>query len=930
MLQRIPITLKALLATALVAITTWAVLDHWQTEHLQTIFQARLKEVVGEKAEINRVVFDQHIKMHQQAVNLLASQRNLLDYLEQRDALLSGNNAEGIVLMLQRRAFSDRYGSSATPNMDGYLPPVASDGAASGSASGSASAYDHKYTKILFHHEPPVWLPRRSVLRGMVPLRYVFLMNLDGRVWEVFQGQPEPPPPDLLEPSPLLRQLSHRQAFITSVDGMPFLLASETVTGRNGQPKALLMLANPLDDAFLASSQGLGGQYAGVVALLEGSEQHIIASNKPQLAPLGAPLEQLMDSYLVAGQSFFDYGASDLMLQLITLVSTESFESLTLSILQVERQQRFIVAFALVLACMFIMLWITHTIRQVTREIIDFSRNVLGSQPAESRTRDELSILRERFQDLSQEIVQTRDSLQAELEERRRAEIEVRKLSHAVEQSPAAVMICDLTGKITYVNSQFTRLTGYAAEEVLGRNPRFLQSGETPVAIHKSLWKTISSGNVWHGELHNRRKDGSTYWEMNTISHLHAPEQGNTLYMAIKEDITQRIAMEKALKHAREAAETANQVKNDFLSNISHELRTPLNIVTGCTALLLDQELGKTNKAQEKYLRNVMSSAERLSALISDLLDLSKVSSEQFILEKRFFDLPELVRSSCEAIMEQVEERGLLFSYQVEPDVPEKVKGDPVRLRQVLLHLLHNAIKFTPAGQINLIVARDANYCNVPGSVCFTVTDTGIGIPDEKQKTIFDLFMQADTSSTRRYDGTGLGLTIAKNLIELMGGIIRLKSKVDEGSVFSLTIPFALPVSTTGMDISKPLPPGLRTVVVGKNPVNRLILKKLLTSLGLEVNEHSHCNTLSEISEGVDNKPWDFVCLECASGGLDEITHLRTELGLSELPIILFSNLSPEYRERAEQLPGVFCLDRPMQRSQLCKTVRQVISKKTT
>lgn len=874
LLQRLPITVKALLATILVGVTTWVVLDHWQTSHLQAIFQARLKEVVGEKAEINRMVFDQHIRMHQQAVNLLASQRNLLDYLEAREAVVP-------------------------------------------------------YTTIVFHKEPPDWLPRRSVLRGMVPLRYLLLMDPNGRVREVFQGQPEPPPPDLLEPSLLLRQLSHSQAFITSIDKTPFLLTSETIRGRDGHPKALLMLANPLDDAFLANPQGLGGHYAGVVALLEGSGQHIIASNKPHLAPPGATLDQLMDAYLVAGQSFFDYGASDLLLQLITLVSAESFESLTQSILQAERQQRFIGASALTLVCLLIMLWITHTIQQVTREIVDFSKNVLGSQLPESRIRDELSILRTRFQHLTHEIVQTRDSLQAELEERKRAEIEVRKLSHAVEQSPAAVMICDLTGKIVYVNSQFTRLTGYGADEVVGQNPRFLRSGETPEATHQALWKTISSGNVWQGELHNRRKDGSSYWEMNIISHVHIPEQDNTLYVAIKEDISPRIAMEKAMKRAKEAAETANQVKNDFLSNITHELRTPLSIVTGCTSLLLDREFGDINKTQAKYLGNIRSSAERLSTLISDLLDLSKVNSEQFILEKHFFDLPDLVRRTGESILGRATEKGLLFSCQIDADVPTRVKGDPVRLRQILLHILHNAIKFTPTGRIGLALARDTHQGDTPGSVSFVVTDTGIGIPAEKQQTIFDPFMQADTSSSRLYEGTGLGLTIAKNLIELMGGVIRLKSKVDEGSMFSIAIPFDLPTEVSDMERVSSLPEGLKTMIIGKNPLNRLILKKLLVSLGLEVDELAHCPPPCTLGEAVECT--DFICLECAhpsAGGLEEITQMRTEDRLAGLPIILFSTLSHSYRAQAEQLPGVYCLDLPMQRTQLCHLVRQAIEER--
>ncbi|MEO5340846.1 MAG: ATP-binding protein [Magnetococcus sp. MYC-9] len=911
MLHRFPITLKALLATLLVGLSTWLLLDHWQTRHLHAIFQERLKEIVGENTEINRVVFEQHVKMHHQAVNLLVAQRNLLEYLEQRDS--GGTAAAGRI-----------------PEGNGPLA-----GEAEGRGGGTVSPY----TKILFHHEAPGWLPKASVLRGMIPLRYVLLMDVSGRVREVYRGQQEPPPPSLLEPASQWCQLSHAQPFITSVDGTLFLLTSEYVPGRDGQPRAMLMLATPLDGPFLSSAQGVGGQYVGVVALLEGGRQRIIASNKPQIAPPGVSLEQLLGNYLVAGQSFFDYGASDLLLQMITLVSADSFDSLTRSILQAERQQRLIGASVLSLVCLLILLWVTHTIRQVTSEIMEFSRTVLGSRLREGRemVRDELTLLRERFHSLTEEIVQTRDTLQAELEERKRAELEVRKLSQAVEQSPAAVMICDLTGKIVYVNRQCTRLTGYTVEELVGQNPRLLQSGETPPATYQSLWKTISSGQVWHGELSNRRKDGTVYWELNTISHIHAPEQAlpgesganpsrSTFYLAIKEDISPRIAMERALHQAKEAAESVNQVKSDFLSNISHELRTPLNTITGCTALLLDMEFGTLSKSQKKYLHTIQESAARLAALISDLLDLSKVDSEQFTLEKSFFDLPALVNALGESVAEQVADKGLQFSCQIEEGVPERVKGDPVRLRQILQHILHNAIKFTSVGQISLRVNLDVGRCLAPGAVCFTVTDTGIGIAEEKQQSIFDLFMQVDSSASRCYEGTGLGLTIAKRLIELMGGQIRLTSRLNEGSVFSVTIPFGLPLAAGSVEGVLPLPSGLKTVVIGKNPVNRLILKKLLISLGLEVSELGHCQTPGELRDRCRSEAWDFVCLECVGsgvGGAEEIARLRAETERVGLPIILFSNLPSEQRQRLEQVPGVYCLDRPMQRNQLCRIVHQ-------
>jgi CheY-like chemotaxis protein len=313
--------------------------------------------------------------------------------------------------------------------------------------------------------------------------------------------------------------------------------------------------------------------------------------------------------------------------------------------------------------------------------------------------------------------------------------------------------------------------------------------------------------------------------------------------------------------------------------------------------------------------------------LISDLLDLSKVNSEQFTLESRDFELPTLISLLEEAVAELVDEKGLHFSVHLAAEVPRQVKGDPVRLRQVLMHILHNAIKFTQEGEITLTVTPDSNRYHDPGMICFTVTDTGIGIPEEKQQTIFELFTQVDSSSSRRYEGTGLGLTIAKRLIELMGGSIRLKSRVNEGSIFSVTIPFALPQSVVESGDDPP-PAGLKTAVIGKNPVNRLILKKLLTSLGLQVSEIGHCQTPVQLQELHQVEQWDFICLECigsGGSGVEEIDRLRSEALLREMPIIVFSNLPTEQRQRLQQLPRVFCLDRPMQRTQLCRIVRQAV-----
>ncbi len=885
MLRRIPLTLKALLATVLVGAATWSVLDFWQTDHLKAIFHARLKEVVGEKAQTNRVIFDHNIKLHQQAVQLLAAQRNLLDFLNQH-----------------------------YPR--GKRPPDTTPA-----------------DRTVFHRRPPDWLPRTSVLRGLVPLRFLLLLGVDGTVLEVYQGQPERPPHGLLDPSPMLRQLSHNQTFLTTIDDAPYLITSEVVLDRQRRPRATLMLANPLDDTFLAGHMKTSSPFTGIVALLEGDNPRVIASNDSQATPAGTPLSRVMQRYLVAGQSFFDYGASDLLIQLVTLVSTESFESLNQSILEAERKQRSITALALILAALLIVLRITHNIQQVTRNIVDFSKNILGAAtPEASSDRDELFILRERFQNLAKEIIQTRDNLQAELEERQKAEKEIRKLSHTVEQSPVAVMITDERGFITYVNPKFSGLTGYSPPEVLGRTPRFLASEETPESVYKSLWETISAGRVWRGELSNRRKDGSVYWEMNTISQFMDPETKTRHYLAIKEDISPRIKMEQAMRQAREAAEAANQVKDDFLNNVSHELRTPLHTISGCTNLLLDKEFGEINKTQKKYLKNVLSGAEQLYSLLSDLLDLSKVTTEQFILEERFFNLLELMESITVTIDNHAREKGLSFTYKAASTIPSRVKGDPVRLRQLLIHLLQNAIKFTPKGEVCLALSQDSAHCSNPDAICFIISDTGIGIPEEIQKTIFDPFIQADSSPSRAYGGSGLGLTIARNLIELMGGKILLQSKVDVGSAFFVTIPFKTPDRASDPEkevFANGVTKGVYTVVAGKNPVNRLILKTLLLSLGLEVEELSHCHSATELTEAIGSKRPDLLCLDCfhsVSGGIAEIRRIRDMPAFENLPILLFSTVAENIRELAPDLSRVHFLNRPIQRQQLMETVQLALS----
>lgn len=869
--QRIPLTLKMLLATLLASTIMWALLDHWQSRHLKELFQTHQMAAVEEKARENRRILDSQIRRHHQAVKLLSSQSRLIDHL----------------LRLQDQ--------------------------------------DNLSAKI--HTSLPPWLPNASMLRSFVPLRYVLLIGPDSQVRELYQGVAFPPPPSLLQPSFLLQQLSHNQTLLTKVDGLPFLVASEIILDHKGNLKGTLMMASPLDDTFLTDVQGLAQSYSGIVALMEGEQPIIIASNQRGNELYGLGMATIKSRYLVAGASFFDYGSSDLLLQLVTLVSSAEFESLNRSILSAERRQRAYTAVTLILTCLAVMLWITGKIRQVTRRLMEFTRETLGVSPTTVHLKDELLILQEQFEGMIHEIVRGRDDLKRELDERKQAEKEIRKLSQAVEQNPAAVIITDLDGAIQYVNPEFSRLTGYASAEALGKNPGFLKSGETPPATYGELWETIRMGRVWQGVLRNRRKDGRCYWEMNIIAAVRNESGEITNFLAIKEDITPRIDMEHALQEAKIAAETANQVKNEFLANITHELRTPLNGITGITHLLMDEDLGPLNKNQKKHLKNQQECTSQLSNLINDLLDISRVDTDEFVLEQRPFPLHDLMMQAVATMTEQAAHKGLAMGHHIDPTTPEEVVGDAFRFRQILLNLLRNAVKFTQQGSIVLAARWESEQVHI------TVTDTGIGIPVEKQQAIFEPFTQVQGAANREFGGSGVGLFIARRLVEMMSGRIWVESTAGRGSIFHLAIPFvvapALPAALPSQPvITEEDLAGLSVLVVGRNPLNRMILKKLLLKMALQVVETDDCHgAMALMASASEPGPYRMVFLDCYQWETDRETimdHLSVIPEEYRVPIILVAAEKSSNAAGAPP-PGIYKLAKPLKREEAFDTIRAAL-----
>ncbi|MGN7612286.1 PAS domain S-box protein [Magnetococcales bacterium HHB-1] len=381
-----------------------------------------------------------------------------------------------------------------------------------------------------------------------------------------------------------------------------------------------------------------------------------------------------------------------------------------------------------------------------------------------------------------------------DITQKRASEEHLRKLSRAVEQSPASIIITDREGTIEFVNAKFVEITGYSYEETIGENPRILKSGQTPEERYNELWHTITQGQEWSGEFVNKKKNGEIYREWASISPIRHPDGSINNYLAVKENITEYIELQEALIQAKEAAEQANRAKSTFLATMSHEIRTPLNAILGMGELLGDTTLTKT---QSWCVRTLQRSGETLLTLINDILDLSKIEAGQLKTENIPFNLRESIAGTMAFFILHASEKGLRLSHIVNEEAPYYVKGDPIRLRQILINLVGNAVKFTETGEITVNVRVDTEQ-----RILFEVKDSGPGIPIEQQEIIFQAFTQADSTITRNHGGTGLGLTICRKLVGLLGGHIELESTPGKGSTFRFMIPMS-PVESH--DLLKPL-----------------------------------------------------------------------------------------------------------------------------
>ena len=524
--------------------------------------------------------------------------------------------------------------------------------------------------------------------------------------------------------------------------------------------------------------------------------------------------------------------------------------------------------------------------------------------------------------------------LQDDIAHRKQAETALRQSQEHfqafMDNNPAVASLKDEAGRYVYVNRKFESLFHFRPGDYRGKTPFDWLPEETARQLRQNDAQVLSTGKPAEFIETVPSPDGDLH-DWLSIKFPMDDAAGRRLVGMVSIDITERQRAEVALQKAKQAAEDASRAKSEFLANMSHEIRTPMNGILGMTDLALDTDL---TPEQREYLRMAKASADSLLTIINDILDFSKIEAKKFELDQIEFDFRDCVDDVAKSFAPQAHQKNLELVCDIQADVPEVVRGDPSRLRQILMNLLGNAIKFTEQGEVAVQVEVESREEDVQ-VLRFAVRDTGIGIAEDKRAMIFEAFAQADGSMARKYGGTGLGLAISSRLVEMMGGRIWVESKLGEGSTFNFTARFHVVERPDEAPKPKQVDlANLRVLVVDDNATNRRVLESMLSGWEMRpVMAGSGSAALICLEQARDARtPYALILTDAhmpEMDGFSLVEHIRAnqELAASTVIMMLTSGGQRGDAARCRELGLAAYLTKPIRRSELHQGILNVLAR---
>lgn len=490
------------------------------------------------------------------------------------------------------------------------------------------------------------------------------------------------------------------------------------------------------------------------------------------------------------------------------------------------------------------------------------------------------------------------------------AQKSINKLSTAVEQSTLPILITDNNGIIEFVNTAFEKLTAYSSQESIGRKTSFLKSGEQSDSYYNQLWETILKGDKWTGELVNINKYGQKYWVLASISPIMDEEGIVSNFVYFQTDITKMKRLENELISAKSKAEAADKSKSQFLANMSHEIRTPLNGVIG-----MIREFGrdKLSPKQQYNLESAMKASQHLLSLVNNIMDISKIEAGEFGLNPIHFNIHSLLNDVYSILSPQAETKSIGLNINIDKNIPEIFIGDESTIRQILINIAGNAIKFTAKGEVTIHcfcinkpsgIESESSFisyndnCNPINNqndslrINFMIQDTGIGMDEAFLDTLFDKFQQEDLSINRKFGGTGLGLFITKQLVDLMNGSIKVKSVKGKGTEMHICLPLPvgdfLKVENNEIIVDNKQLIHARILLVEDNEMNRVVACNTLKQFNVEITEAENGVQAIEI---LKKESFDIILMDIQMplmNGIEATRIIRNQLKI-QTPIIALS-----------------------------------------